>query len=312
MDKPTSDEKIFATLAHVSVLFSFLGPVGPTLIWVSQRDKSKYVRFHALQAMGYQAFAFWGWMVGVFIAVFGSILFAIGMAVMLDIDPSETPAFPLLMQVVMMFALFGMWGLFFLGGIVGAAFCLLGRDFRYPIIGSWLRKKLLSMETTDAEFEEWEDGWVSGVCHATAILQLWGIVTPLIVWFSQKDRSMKLRFQALQAASYQFIAFFVYIIGMVMYFVLIFAMMFGAIMIGGASASPGGELPPVAGVIFMLFFAILTIFWLVMMVGTPVYFLLAAIASIRTIRGHDFKYPILGNIITRRMSPLSQKEPTSS
>ena len=301
MEKPTSDEKILATLAHVSVLLSFFGPVGPILIWVSQRDKSKYVRLHALQAMGYQAFAFWGWMIGIFAVAFGVVFFFIGAAALLDIEPSDT-TFPLLMQLVMMFVLFGMWGLYFLVGIIGAVFCLMGRDFRYPIIGSWLRKKLLTAETTDAEIEEWEDSWVSGVCHATAILQLWGIVTPLIVWFSQKGRSAKLRLQALQAAVYQLIAVIAYFIGMFGYMAVFFAMMFGMILLGGNSTVPIEELPPSARIIFTIFIFILMIFWLVMVVAVPAYFLLAAVAVIRTIRGHNFKYPILGGIIARRMS----------
>lgn len=311
MEKPTSDEKVFAALAHVSVLFSFFGPVGSTLIWAFQRDKSKYIRYHALQAMGFQVFAFWGWMIGIFAALFASILISIGAMALLDMDP-DTPTFPLLLQSVMMFAMFGMWGLYFLVGIAGAVFCLMGRDFHYPIIGSWLRRKLVDGQPSDAVFEEWEDSWVSGVCHATAILQIWGIVTPLIVWFSQRERSLKLRFQALQAAIYQVIALVVYLVSMFAYVVVFFLMMFGTLALAGASTSPDGELSPAAGVIFLILFAILMLVWLVMMVSAPVYFLLAAIAGILTTRGRDFRYPILGGIIARRMSLSTQKEIISS
>jgi uncharacterized Tic20 family protein len=311
MEKPTSDEKVLAALAHVSVLLSFFGPFGSTLIWVFQRDKSKYVRYHALQAMGFQVFAFWGWMIGIFAALFASILISIGAMALLDIDP-DAPTFPLLIQFVIMFAMFGMWGLYFLVGIVGAVFCLMGRDFHYPIIGSWLRRKLVDGQPSDAVFEEWEDGWVSGVCHATAILQLWGIVTPLIVWFSQKERSLKLRFQALQAAIYQVIALAVYMASMVAYMVAFFLMMFSTLALAGTSTSPDGELSPAAGIIFLVLFAILMFVWLVMTASTPVYLLLAAVAGIRTTRGHDFKYPILGGIIARRMSFSTQKGIISS
>ena len=54
----SSDEKILAALAHGSVFLMFLGPVVPVILWVTQRKKSNYVSFHALQAMGYQAFYF--------------------------------------------------------------------------------------------------------------------------------------------------------------------------------------------------------------------------------------------------------------
>ena len=55
----SSEERLWAALAHGSVLLSFLGPLGPLGIWLSQRCKSAYVRFHALQAMGYQILSFW-------------------------------------------------------------------------------------------------------------------------------------------------------------------------------------------------------------------------------------------------------------
>lgn len=310
MENPTSDEKVLAALAHVSVLFAFFGPVVPTMVWVFQRDKSKYVRFHALQAMGYQAFAFWGWMVGIFFAVFGSILLSIGIGALMNIDmDSDTSAFPFLVQAIMIFSIFSLWGIFFLGGILGAVFCMINRDFRYPIIGSWLGKKLFDEQITDAGFEKWEDDWVSGVCHSTAFLQIWGVITPLIVWFSQKGRSAKLRFQALQAFIYQFIAAITNILVSVFGGLLYFIFIFGILVFGGASKGSGNteHIPPVLGILFFIFLGGLMLFWLVSMVAVPLYYLLAVVASVRTIRGHDFKYPILGKIIAHRIDIANQK-----
>jgi uncharacterized Tic20 family protein len=302
MENPTSDEKVLAALAHASVLFAFFGPVGPTLIWVFQRAKSKYVRFHALQAMGYQAMAFWAFFIGIFFAVFGGIIISIIIASISHFDPSDMSAFPFIVQPIIMLSIFGLWGLFFLIGIIGAVFCMIGRNFSYPLIGSWLKRKVFGEQVTEEKMEELEDNWVSGVCHSTAILQLWGIVTPLIVWFSQKERSMKLRFQALQAAIYQLTAFVAYMIGMVAYMAVFFIMMFGVLAFGGPSTSPKSELSPIAGAIVIVFFAVMMIFWLLMTIATPIYFILAAAASILTIRGKNFKYPILGGIISRRIA----------
>ena len=303
MENPTSDEKVLAALAHASVLFAFFGPVGPTLIWVFQRAKSKYVRFHALQAMGYQAMAFWAFFIGIFFAVFGGIIISIIIASISHFDPSDMSAFPFIVQPIIMLSIFGLWSLFFLIGIIGAVFCMIGRNFSYPLIGHWLKGKLFGGQVTEEEMEELEDNWVSGVCHSTAILQLWGVITPLIVWFSQKERSMKLRFQALQATIYQLTAFAAYMIGTVAYMAFFFIMMFGVLAFSGPSASPNSKLSPIAGIILIVFFSILMIFWLLMMVATPIYFILAAAASILTIRGKNFKYPILGGIISRRIAP---------
>jgi len=312
---PTSDEKVLAALAHASVIFAFFGPLGPTLIWVYQRNKSKYVRFHALQAMGYQALTFWVWFLGIFVVLFGVVVLTIVLdAVLMQNTTAGMPLTPFIIQPVVFLGLFGLWGLFFIVGIIGAVLCMIDREFNYPLIGRWLKGKLFGDQITEAEIEEWEDNWVGGVCHSTAILQLWGVITPLIVWFSQKERSMKLRFQALQAIIYQLTAFVVYLIGMVAYMAIFFIMIAGMAVLGLAdpSTSTNGDLPPVAGIIFLIFFGIIMIFWSLIMIATPIYYILAAVASILTLRGKNFKYPILGGIIAKRMNGAKkQVVPTS-
>ncbi len=58
----TSDDRIWAALAHASALLMFVGPLVPLIICESQRKKSNYAAFQALQAMAYQALFFWVWM----------------------------------------------------------------------------------------------------------------------------------------------------------------------------------------------------------------------------------------------------------
>lgn len=135
---PTSDEKIMAALAHGSIFFAFLGPNAPVAIWASQRKKSNYVRFHALQAMGYQAVMFWLWIAAMILIM--CLAFPISMS-MLE-DSQNTAAAPFFVQVFMFLTIFGMMGLFFLAGIIGAVACLLGREFRYPILGTQVKKFL--------------------------------------------------------------------------------------------------------------------------------------------------------------------------
>ena len=306
MNTPTSDEKVLAALAHASVFFSFLGPIGATIVWVVQRSKSRYVRYHALQAMGYQVLTFWAWLINIFIVVFG----VLGISVVITLAASESSTFPpeamFIIQPVVMLIVFGMWGIMFLLGFIGAVFCLLGKEFRYPIIGAWLQRKILH-EQNEEEAEKWEDYWVGGVCHATAILQILGMITPFIVWFSQKDRSARLKFQSLQAVLYQLIttaAYVVSYVGLFLFYIIFIAM----IVIGGVSTAPGQEVSPIFGVFFILFMAVFMLVWLVWMVLYPAYFILAGIATIRTMRGHDFKYPIMGNILLKRLSPPGKKE----
>lgn len=305
---PTSDEKLMAALAHGSILLAFLGPIVPAIVWMSQRKKSKYVSFHALQAMGYQALMFWLWIVvGTLIMLFAMcLLVPLAMFVM---ENSNNPGVaPFVVQIFMFLFIFGFMGLFFLTGIAGAIFCLTGREFRYPLLGKWLEKYLAyDLEPGSQLDEVQEDHWVAGICHAMAILQLWGIVTPLIVWFTQKERSARLRFQAMQAFVYQLIAFVVYMLGMVLYMFFFFGMFFIPLALWQTSGSR--EIQGPAGPIMLIFFGVMMLFWLAFTILMPVYYLLAGFASLRVIQGRPFHYPILGNILEKRMGPPPMPEP---
>ena len=305
----SSDEKILAALAHGSVFLMFLGPVIPAILWASQRKKSKYVSFHALQAMGYQAFYFW---LAMIVWVLVMLLFVCLIPIFVSfIESSWDPAVaPFLFQIPIFLIVFGFLGLFFILGIAGAVSCLLGRDFRYPLLGTWLERYLGYDTTPESQIiETQEDNWVAGICHATAILQLWGVVTPLIVWFSQKERSARLRFQSMQAFLYQIIAFAVYMLGMGVYM----AFMIGIFMITltGGTAGGGNELQGLSAFMMTGFFIVMMIFAVVVMIGMPIYYLLAGVAGFRVIRGHQFRYPILGKIIDKRMNTSQSLEPIS-
>lgn len=307
METPTSDEKVLAALAHASVFLSFFGPIGATIIWVIQRNKSKYVRFHALQAMGYQALTFWAWFISIFIITLGMV--GVGFVITLLTSESSVlpPAAMFFIQPVVVLIIFGMWGLMILTGFVGAVFCMLGKDFHYPLLGNWLHNKLFNENNTEEEAAKWEDYWVGGVCHATAILQIWGLVTPFVVWFSQKDRSARLKFQSLQAAIYQLIATVAYMVFSASFF-FVYLFFIVILAIGGISSDPTQEVSSVFGFAVIFIMIVFMLVWFVSMILYPVYFILAGIATIRTMRGHDFKYPILGKFLLKRMSRPTDKE----
>ncbi len=138
---PTSDEKIMAALSHGSVFLMFLGPVVPAMVWAFQRKKSKYVRFHALQAMGYQALLFWLWIVITILIMGLAMCLIFPLSIFVTAKSHNTmPAAMLGFQFLIFLLMFGSIGLFFLTGIIGAILCVLGRDFRYPVIGNRLER----------------------------------------------------------------------------------------------------------------------------------------------------------------------------
>ena len=305
----SSDEKVMAALAHGSVLLMFLGPVVPVILWASQRKKSKYVSFHALQAMGYQALVFWLWILVMILVLILFVCLVPMLAVL--IESKRDPALiPLLVQVPIFLIIFGWMGLSFITGIVGAVACLLGRDFRYPFLGRWLERYLSYDADPDSQIiETQEENWVAGVCHATAILQIWGVVTPLIVWFTQKERSARLRFQSMQAFVYQLIALITYLLGMGAYMTFFFGMMLTLFL--GGTMGKADELQGPPALMMVVFFVIMIIFGFVVWIVMPIYYLLAGWAGFRVVRGHHFRYPILGRMIEKRMESFPRLEPTA-
>ncbi len=303
--QPTSDERILAAVAHASVLLAFLGPVIPAVLWTTQRRKSQYAAYHALQAMGYQTIIFWVW---ILLSMLLGILLML-MVVILEIlsrNPSSLAETWAISEFVVFLTIFGIGGFFILVGILGGALCLMGRNFRYPLLGGWLWKYLTGGQAVDQTIaEDKEDNWVSGMCHASAILFIWGIFLPLIIWLTHQGRTARLHFQSLQALVYQGIAAVVYIIGVALYFIGFFAMMFMAIAGGMLTSPPGSVSNSPASlliIIFLVFFFIIWLFWIILILLLPLFHLFAFIAAVRVIRGHDYRYPILGKWLAGRLA----------
>ncbi len=64
MPAPSQNDKIMAALAHISAVLPLIGVIAPTIIWATQKDKSEYVAFQALQAVAYQLVMILAWFIG--------------------------------------------------------------------------------------------------------------------------------------------------------------------------------------------------------------------------------------------------------
>jgi uncharacterized Tic20 family protein len=138
---PTQDERIMGALSHISVLLPLLGVVAPIFIWVTQREKSKYVAFQSLQAMAYQLlmiFAYFLAMGCYIVSFFGSFIFipftsgsdSVGLL------PSVGMIIPFL---VIAFVFLGGF-VFILYGLIGAIMVFQGKPFHYVVIGNKVEK----------------------------------------------------------------------------------------------------------------------------------------------------------------------------
>ena len=142
----STENRLLAALAHGSVVTQGLGILVGVVVYITQREKSRYAAFQGLQAAVYQLvnliivigmWVVWGFFYGV------SILSLIKLE---ETNPDAAPpaifwiamismVIPLIYMVLV--GLYGLWG---------ALRTWQGKDFKYLIIGSWLEKSGLWKE----------------------------------------------------------------------------------------------------------------------------------------------------------------------
>lgn len=127
-----SDERTYAMLAHLSVLANlitgFLGPVAALIIYLIYKDRSRYVAYHSMQSFVFQLI----WWVG------GGILAGILWTISGVLSVAIVGCF--LMPLALLFSLLPLGALVY--GIVGGIQCNQGQDFKYWLIGDWVRGTL--------------------------------------------------------------------------------------------------------------------------------------------------------------------------
>jgi uncharacterized protein len=132
---PTQDEKTMAMLAHVLQIFTWW--IGPLVIFIVKQD-SKFVRFHALQALLWQIalIVFWMLGMGVWIAViFSTIFSSAGKSA-----PNQAPPVALFAGIGLIWVLLmAVYLSNILFGILFGVKAGRGEWASYPLIGRWAR-----------------------------------------------------------------------------------------------------------------------------------------------------------------------------
>jgi uncharacterized Tic20 family protein len=297
-DLPTTEERVWAVLAHLSALALGMGIVLPVVGWSEQRRKSKYASFQCLQALGYQSLGYTAWLLAylilIMILMVALIVFAASSG---NNAPSSTaPRFEvgfILVMVIMIGAL----GIYFLLPIVAAVFCAMGRDFHYPIMGKRLARYLTyESEQTNQEqgwlIEDHEDRWVVAMGHFSVIIALWGMLIPFTAWILQGKRSLFLKFQSVQMLVFQ--AFvnllligtgFLYLVGLIPLGI-----------VAGAAKGDSITNADMSGLFFFLIFMLLA-FAIIMIV--PVFHIMGQWAGYRVLKGDDYRYPLVGKLVEK-------------
>jgi uncharacterized Tic20 family protein len=130
------DERTWGMLAHLSTLLNlatgFGGPIAALVIYLIYKDRSRFVAYHALQAMVFQLIWWFGGgvLIGVMWAIVGMLSAILVGIVLIPFAILCTPVFALLPLGAIIY------------GIVGAVQTSQGQDFKYWLVGDWLRGTL--------------------------------------------------------------------------------------------------------------------------------------------------------------------------
>ena len=219
---PTTEERVWAVLSHLSAIAFGMGILLPVVGWSEQRRKSNYASFQSLQALGYQSLGYTIWLLTILVVLMFTSLSAVA-GIVNAANPQEQVVAVVLGHTAL---LFGLTGVYFVLPVIGAVFCALGKDFRYPLMGNRLARyldyELLQIDDEQTWLNEaHEDRWVAAMGHFSIIIALWGMLIPLTAWILQGKRSLFLKFQSVQTLIFQlgvmllyFVAGAVYIFGL--------------------------------------------------------------------------------------------------
>jgi uncharacterized protein len=128
-----SEERNWSMLAHLSVLINLvtglLGALAALIIYLVFRDRSRYVAYHAMQSFIAQLICWGG--VGLIIAGIWAIT---GMLSLVLVGLLCIPFACVITPLVMLLPLFNL-----VGGVWGGIQTSQGRDFKYWLVGDWVR-----------------------------------------------------------------------------------------------------------------------------------------------------------------------------
>ena len=141
---PSQNDKIMAALAHISAILPLMGVIAPIVIWATQKDKSEFVAFQALQAVAYQLVMILAWFVGMgcYMLSFFGTFFSIPLAQGNGNEPSPLFFLGFMVPFIVIGAMFLGSAIFIVYGLIGAIQVFQGKNFRYIIIGDRLTNYL--------------------------------------------------------------------------------------------------------------------------------------------------------------------------
>lgn len=130
------DERTWGMLAHLSVLLNlvtgFAGPIAAFIMYLVYKDRSRFVAYHALQSAIFQLIWWYGGglLIGLMWSIVG-VLSAVVVGIVL---------IPFALIATFLFAALPLGALIY--GVIGGVQVSQGQDFKYWLVGDWVRGTL--------------------------------------------------------------------------------------------------------------------------------------------------------------------------
>ena len=153
------------------------------------------------------------------------------------------------------------------------------------------------MTTEQNSLPNQNDKIMAALGHISVLLPLIGLIAPIIIWTTQKEKSKYVSFQVLQAIAYQLVMIFAYFVAMGCYMLSFFAT-FLAIPFTGDGPAPSAE--PIAMLGFLIPFLVFGLIF----IGGGLFILYGIVGAVFAIQGKDFRYFIIGD----RVANFLEKE----
>lgn len=286
-EKPvTSQEKLLSALAHCTILLLGSGTAIPLIIWNQQREKSRFAASQAMQAVWWQSL----FPLYLQVVLLVELLIFILMAAITGFEAgvTGTPAreMPAAAFTWMAAGLGVAALLYILIGLVAAVLCLFGLDFAYPFMGRRIARLLSSDPQNAAE------NLTAAAAHAGMFVPMFGMLPALIAWVMVKPASERLRFHGKQALIFQGAAMLVNIVLSAILFLLSIPLALLAVMLYNA-VNPSNLLIIAMIALVIIVFILSTL----AVLALPLFGVFACIAIVKTLRGKEYSYPIIGKML---------------
>jgi uncharacterized Tic20 family protein len=294
------EDRVISAILHASSPYGLFALAASSVVWATQRSRSRLLAFQSLQALLFQLFTFLAVLL-VFSLLMAGVVFAAftGLIARTGVTEPELTAFLINSALLGFGAIHFFTFVFPLGGVWAAMQVLRGRNFRYPILGrlatQWMARQAAATNASPARQTggmeaATNESILAGLVHLSLLGGFGPILAP-ILWAAARQRSEFLTSHLLQAALFQLLT-----IGVIL------VMLFGGLGLPLVFIVLGILLPPEVFQSFTHIPALSTLPTVCMgMIGLGLLVagILALTGAIRAFEGKEFLYPMLGGWLAR-------------